>query len=86
MTTLDLKPCSFTIIISIGGTEQATSYNKEPLQLIFNFGCGPLYSHLSVKCVVTNATNYDLLVGQQALYPFDFGLDDWIEEAWIRPH
>jgi len=23
------------------------------------------------------------LVGQQALYPLDFGLDNWIEEAWI---
>ena len=38
-----------------------------------------------MKCVVTNATNYDILVGQQALYPLDFGLDNWTEEAWIRP-
>ena len=38
-----------------------------------------------MKCVVTNATNYDILVGQQALYPLGFGLDNWTEEAWIRP-
>lgn len=34
---------------------------------------------------MTSATNYDILVGQQALYPLGFGLDNWTEEAWIRP-
>jgi hypothetical protein len=34
---------------------------------------------------VTSATNYDILVGQQALYPLGFGVDNWTEEAWIRP-
>jgi hypothetical protein len=29
--------------------------------------------------------NYDILVGQQALYPLGFGLDNWTEEACIRP-
>jgi hypothetical protein len=38
-----------------------------------------------MKCVITNATNYDILIGQQALYPLGFGLDNWTEEAWIRP-
>jgi hypothetical protein len=33
-----------------------------------------------MKCVDTNATNYDILVGQQALYPLGFGLDNWTEE------
>ena len=28
-----------------------------------------------------NAINYDILVGQQALFPFGFGLYNWIEEA-----
>ena len=34
---------------------------------------------------MAEATNYDILVGQQALYPLGFGLDNWTEEAWIRP-
>jgi hypothetical protein len=34
---------------------------------------------------VTDATNYDILGGQQALYHLGFGLDNRIEEAWIRP-
>ena len=34
--------------------------------------------------MVTNAETYDILVGQQALYPIGFGLDNWTEEAWFR--
>ena len=70
---------------SVGGTERATSYTNVPLRLIFNVGAGPTYTHLSMKCVDTNATNYDILVGQQVLYPFGFGSDNWTKEAWIRP-
>ena len=33
---------------------------------------------------MTNVTNHYILVGEQTLYPFSFGLDNWIEEAWIR--
>ena len=52
---------------------------------MFYVGPGPLYSHVSLQCAVTDATNYDILVGQQALYPLGFGVDNWTEEAWIRP-
>ena len=34
---------------------------------------------------MTDATKYDILVGEQALYPFGFGLENWTEEASIRP-
>ena len=85
LTPANLDPCPFTIVTSVGGTERATGYTKAPLRLIFNVGAWPTYTHLSMKCVVTNATNYDILVGQQALYPLGFGLDNWTEEAWIRP-
>ena len=34
---------------------------------------------------MTDATNYDILVGQQALFPLGFGLDNMTVEAWIRP-
>ena len=32
-----------------------------------------------------HATNYNILVGQLAFYPFHFGVDNWIEEVWTRP-
>lgn len=85
LSAADLEPCPFTIVTSVGGTERATGYTRQPLQLIFCIGPRPLYSHLSLQCAVTSATNYDILVGQQALYPLGFGLDNWTEEAWIRP-
>ena len=46
---------------------------------------GPLFFHVSLQCAVTSATNYDILVGPQALYLLGFGVDNWTEEAWIRP-
>jgi hypothetical protein len=85
LTPANLDPCPFTIVTSVGDTERATGYTKTPLHLIFNVVAGPTYTHLSMKCVVTNATNYDILVAQQVLYPLGFGLDNWTEETWIRP-
>jgi len=79
LTPANLDP--FTIVTSVGGTERATGYTKAPLRLIFNVGARPTYTHLSMKCVVTNATNYDIFVGQQVLYPLGFGLDNWTEKA-----
>ena len=85
LTPANLDPCSITIITSVRGTERATCYTKTPLRLIFNVGVGPTYTHLLMKYVVTTATDYDILVGQQVLYPLGFGLDNWTEEEWIRP-
>ena len=81
----DLEPCPFTILTSVGGTEKAMGYTRHPLRLMFGVGSSPLFSHVSLQCAVTGATNYDILVGQQALYPLGFGVDNWTEEAWIRP-
>ena len=33
---------------------------------------------------MTDVTNYNILVGEQALYPLGFGVDNWTEEAWIQ--
>jgi len=60
-------------------------YTRHPLQLMFGVKSGSMFSQVSLQCVVTGATNYDILVGQQALYPLGFGVDNWTEEAWIRP-
>ena len=60
LTAADLDPCPFTIMTSLGGTEHATGYTKDALQLSFHVGDGPIYSHFFVRCAVTNATNYDI--------------------------
>ena len=80
----DLDPCPFTIATSLGGTEQPTGLTKVPLRLRFKVGIDS-YTHISIRCVITGATTYDILLGQQALYPIGFGHDCWTEEAWFRP-
>ena len=80
----DLDPCPFTIATSLGGTEHPTWLTKEPLKLQFKVS-NDAYTHISVRCMVTGATTYDMLLGQQALYHIGFGHDCWTEEAWFRP-
>ena len=75
----DLDPCPFTIATSLGGTKQPTGFTKEPLRLQFKVGASS-YIYIAVRCVVTSATTYDILLGQQALYPIGFG-HGWTEEA-----
>ena len=81
----DLAHCPFTIVTSIGRVERATGYTREPLQLSFRVKLGDPSAPLLLRCTVTYTTNYDILVGQQAFYPLGFILDNWTEEAWIRP-
>ncbi len=39
---------------------------------------------LHVKCLVTNATNYNVLIGQEALFPPGFIIDNSFEHAYYR--
>ena len=71
----DLDSCPFMVATSLGGTEQPREITKEPLRLRFQVG-SDAYAYTVVRCVVTNAETYDILVGQQALYPIGFGLDN----------
>lgn len=61
------------------------SCTREPLHISFCVVPGHPTTLIFLRCVVSNATNNNILVGQQALYPLNFGLDNMIEEAWIRP-
>ena len=83
LSAKDLDPCPFTIATSLRGIEHPMGLTKAPLRLQFNIGT-VAYTHISLRCVVTNATTYDILLGQQALYPIGFGHDSWMEEAWFQ--
>jgi len=39
---------------------------------------------LHVKCLVTNATNYDVFTGQKALFPLGFTIDNWFVHAYYQ--
>ena len=76
LRAFDLDSCPFMVATSLGGTEQPRGITKEPLLLRFQVG-SDAYAYTTIRCVVTNAETYDILVGQQALYPIKFGLDNW---------
>ena len=78
----NLDSCPFMVATSLGGTEQPRGITKEPLHLRFQVG-SDAYAYIVIRCVVTNAETYDNLVGQHALYPIGFALDNWTEEAWF---
>ena len=48
LSAIDLEPCPFTIITSVGGKETAIGYTRQPLQLMFGVGSGPVFSHVSL--------------------------------------
>ncbi len=39
---------------------------------------------LQVRCLITNATNYDVLIGQEALFSPGFIIDNLFEHAYYR--
>ena len=80
LSTKDLDPCPFNIATSLGGIEHPMELTNAPLRLQFNIGTDT-YTHISLRCVVFNAITYDILLGQQALYPIGFGHDSWKEEG-----
>lgn len=40
---------------------------------------------LQVRCLVTKATSYDLLLGQEIMFPPGVCIDNWTEQAIYRP-
>jgi hypothetical protein len=39
---------------------------------------------LHVKCLVTNGTSYDVLLGQEAMFSLGFIIDNWFEHAYYQ--
>ena len=59
--------------------------DSKPLQLSFRVKPRHPSLPLFLRCAVRDATNYDILVSQQAFYSLALCLDNWTEEAWIGP-
>ena len=80
-----LEKCSWTISMSMGGTEQATGITRAELMLRLNKEDIEDASFMKVKAIVTEAKSYDVLVGSAVLYPMGFTLDFWEETSSYRP-
>jgi hypothetical protein len=66
-----------------GSVKEVLGENLDLITLNFNEGTDQELS-LQVKCLITNATSYDVLIGQKALFPPSFTNDNWFKHAYYR--
>jgi hypothetical protein len=66
-----------------GSVEEVLGENSDLILLNFNEGTNQeLY--LQVKCLVTNATSYNVFIGQEALFPSGFIIHNWFKDAYYQ--
>jgi hypothetical protein len=77
MAMLDskLRKSMWQIRPTSGSVEEVLGESLDLITLNFNEGTDQELC-LQVKCLVTNATNYDVLIGQEALFPPGFTIDN----------
>ncbi len=69
------------IRITSESVKEVLEESSDLIELNFNEGTNQeLCLHL--RCLVTNATNYDVFIGQKALFPLGFTIDNWFEHAY----
>jgi hypothetical protein len=66
-----------------GSIEQILGESLEFIALNFNDDTDQELC-LQVRCLVTNATSYDVLIGQEALFPPSFIIDNWFKHAYYQ--
>jgi len=76
-----LRKSMWQICTASGSVEEVLG---ESLDLItFNFNEGTDQElYLQVRCLVTNATNYDVFIRQEALFPPGFAIDNLFKHAY----
>jgi len=66
-----------------GSVEEVFRNSLNLITLNFN-ECTDQELYLQVKCFVTNATNYDVFIGKEALFPPSFTIDNWFEHVYYQ--
>jgi len=62
---------------------QILGESSDLIALNFNEGTDhELY--LQVKCLITNATSYNVFIGQKVLFPQGFIINNWFEHTYYR--
>jgi hypothetical protein len=83
MLVSKLRKSIWQFHIASGSIKEVLGVNYDFITLDFNEGIDQELC-LQVKCLVTNATNYDVLIGQKALFPPGFTIDNWFEHVYYR--
>jgi hypothetical protein len=78
-----LRKSMWQIRTTSGSVEEVLGESSDLIALKFNEGT---YQELclQVRCLVTNATSYDVLIRQEALFPPGFTIDNWFEHAYYK--
>jgi len=69
------------ICTASGSIEEVLGERSDLIALNFNEGIDQELS-LQIRCLVTNATSYDVIIGQEALFSPCFIIDNWFEHAY----
>ncbi len=78
-----LRKSMWQIRTASGSVEEVLRESSDLITLKFNEGTDQELC-LQVRCLVINATSYDVLIGQEALFPPGFTIDSWFEHAYHR--
>jgi hypothetical protein len=81
MLNSKLQKSMWQIRTANGSIEEVLGESSDLIALNFNEGTNQELC-LKVKCLVTNATSYNVLFGQEALFPPGFTIDNWFEHAY----
>ncbi len=81
MLNSKLRKSMWQIRTASGSVEEVLGESSDLIALKFNEGTDQELC-LQVRCLITNATSYDVLIGQEALFPPGFTIDNWFEHAY----
>jgi len=81
MVNSKLWKSMWQICTASGSVEEVFGESSYFITLNFNEGTDQK-KFLQVKCLVTNATNYNVFIGQEALFPPGFTTNNWFEHAY----
>jgi len=78
-----LRKSMWQICTVSGSVKEVFGESSDLIALKFNEGTDQELC-LQVRCLVTNATSYDVLIRQEALFPPSFIINNWFEHAYYR--
>jgi hypothetical protein len=83
MLDFKLQKSMWQICTANGNAEEVLGESSDLIALNFNKGIDQEFC-LHVRCLITNATSCDVLIGQEALFPPSFTIDNWFEHVTIE--
>ncbi len=78
-----LRKSMWQIRTASGSVKEVLGESSNLITLNFNEGTDQQLC-LQIKCLITNATSYDVLIRQEALFPPSFTIDNWFEHAYYE--